>query len=158
MGTNFSEFLIEIYTFSLKKMHLKMSSGKWRPLSLGLNVFILPVSVPTNLWDLNLVITVLADASALYKHSVNYKFWDAFLDFFFFFWVSLAISVSVLLYGSLSTDTILNGWGLCAVFECSAGFYIWIGYITTPGAFPRATSGSLQLWSVMQLMSRGPHP
>ena len=38
LGTNFSEILIEIYTFSFKKMHLKMSSGKWRPLCLGLNV------------------------------------------------------------------------------------------------------------------------
>ena len=30
--------LIEIHTFSFKKIHLKMSSGKWRPLCLGLNV------------------------------------------------------------------------------------------------------------------------
>ena len=28
LGTNFSEILIEIYTFSFKRMHLKMSSGK----------------------------------------------------------------------------------------------------------------------------------
>ena len=38
LKTNFSEMLIEIHTFSLKKMHLKMSSGKWRPFCLGLNV------------------------------------------------------------------------------------------------------------------------
>ena len=38
LGTNFSEILIKIYTFSFKKMHLKMSSGKWRPFCLGLNV------------------------------------------------------------------------------------------------------------------------
>ena len=31
IGTNFSEILIENQTFSFKKMHLKMSSGKWRP-------------------------------------------------------------------------------------------------------------------------------
>ena len=37
LGTNFSEILIETHTFSLKKMHFKMS-GKWRPFSLGLNV------------------------------------------------------------------------------------------------------------------------
>ena len=37
LGTNFSEILIEIKTFSFKKMHLKMS-GKWRPSCLGLNV------------------------------------------------------------------------------------------------------------------------
>ena len=40
LGTNFSEILIEIYRFSFKKMQLKMSSGKWRPFCLGLNVFI----------------------------------------------------------------------------------------------------------------------
>ena len=38
LGTYFSEILIEIYIFSLNKMHLKMSSGKWRPFCLGLNV------------------------------------------------------------------------------------------------------------------------
>ena len=38
LETNFSEILIEIHTFSFKKMHLKMSSGKWRPFCLGLNV------------------------------------------------------------------------------------------------------------------------
>ena len=38
LRTNFSEILSEIYTFSLKKMHLKMSSAKWRPLCLGLSV------------------------------------------------------------------------------------------------------------------------
>ena len=38
LGTNFSEILIEIHTFSFKKMHLKVSSGKWRPSCLGLNV------------------------------------------------------------------------------------------------------------------------
>ena len=38
LGTNFSGILIEIHTFSFKKMHLKMSSGKWRPFCLGLNV------------------------------------------------------------------------------------------------------------------------
>ena len=38
LGTNFSETLIEICTFSFKKMHLKMSSGKWRPFCFALNV------------------------------------------------------------------------------------------------------------------------
>ena len=40
LGANFSEILIEIYTFSFKKMHLKMSSGKWQPFCLGHNVLI----------------------------------------------------------------------------------------------------------------------
>ena len=38
LGTNFNEILIKIYTFSFRKIHLKMSSGKWRPFCLGLNV------------------------------------------------------------------------------------------------------------------------
>ena len=36
--TNFSEILSEIHTFSFKKMHLNMSSGKCRPFCVGLNV------------------------------------------------------------------------------------------------------------------------
>ena len=38
LGTNFSEISIGIQTFSFKKMHLKMSSGKSRPFCLDLNV------------------------------------------------------------------------------------------------------------------------
>ena len=38
LGTNFNEIWIEIYTFSFKKIHLKMSSGKWRPSCLSLSV------------------------------------------------------------------------------------------------------------------------
>ena len=38
LGTNFSEIIIGIQTFSFTKMHLKMSSAKWRPFCLGLNV------------------------------------------------------------------------------------------------------------------------
>ena len=38
LGTNFNEILIEIYTLSVKKMHLKVSSGNSRPFCLALNV------------------------------------------------------------------------------------------------------------------------
>ena len=38
LGTNFSVILIGIQIFSFKKMPLKMSSAKWRPFCLGLNV------------------------------------------------------------------------------------------------------------------------
>ena len=48
LGTNFSEISIDIQTFSFKKIHLKMSSGKWRPFCLGLNVLI---NVRTRLRD-----------------------------------------------------------------------------------------------------------
>ena len=38
LQTYFSENWIKMQPFSLKKMHLKMSSAKWRPSCLGLNV------------------------------------------------------------------------------------------------------------------------
>ena len=38
LGTNSSEILIEIYTYSFMKMHLKMSYGKWWTFCLGFNV------------------------------------------------------------------------------------------------------------------------
>ena len=40
LGTNFSAFLITILTSSFKKMHLKVSSVKWKPFFLSLNVLI----------------------------------------------------------------------------------------------------------------------
>ena len=48
LGTNFSEILIEILTFSFKEMRLKVSSAKWRPFCLGLNV--LTVIIVTYEW------------------------------------------------------------------------------------------------------------
>ena len=48
--TNFSEILIEIYTFSLKKMRLKISFAKWRPCCLGLNVLMLSSNPQDCLW------------------------------------------------------------------------------------------------------------
>ena len=43
LGTNFSEILIEIITFSFKKIPFKVSSGKWRIFCLGLNVLLMNV-------------------------------------------------------------------------------------------------------------------
>ena len=60
LGTNFSEMLIEIHTFSFKKMHFKMSSGKCRPFCLCLNV---------------LTFVVLNVCWAVWKH-VIYQHWD----------------------------------------------------------------------------------
>ena len=42
LRTYFSENLIKIQQFSLKKMHMKMSSAKWRSSCLGLNELIGP--------------------------------------------------------------------------------------------------------------------
>ena len=38
LGTNFSEIVIEILTFSFKKIHLKVSSARQQPFCIGLNV------------------------------------------------------------------------------------------------------------------------
>ena len=38
LETSFNEMLIEIHAFSFTKIHLKMSSGKWHPFCLCLNV------------------------------------------------------------------------------------------------------------------------
>ena len=50
LGTNFSEILIEIQTFSLKKIHLKMSSAKCRPFCLGVNVLMESEAILYFLW------------------------------------------------------------------------------------------------------------
>ena len=76
-GTNFSEILIEILTFSFTKMSLKVSSAKWRPSCLGLNVlntqcvrkfrcwtpnvfFVYSLSFSTHINSISLKITPLA--------------------------------------------------------------------------------------------------
>ena len=38
VGININEIVIEIHSFSFRKMHLNMSSAKWRSFCLGLNV------------------------------------------------------------------------------------------------------------------------
>ena len=51
LGTNFSEIFseIEILTFSFEKMRLKVSSAKWRPFCLGLNVLMTSIILFTDI-------------------------------------------------------------------------------------------------------------
>ena len=51
LGTNFSEILIGIQTFSFKKMHFKMSSAKWRSFFSRLQC----VKAKISTWSLNTV-------------------------------------------------------------------------------------------------------
>ena len=52
LGTIFSQILVETHTFSFKKMHLKMSSGKCQPFCLGLIVSCLfAVNIPLSMWQ-----------------------------------------------------------------------------------------------------------
>ena len=48
LGTNFSEILSKIHTFSFKKMHLKMSSAKWWLFCLSLNMLRVNSLGPSN--------------------------------------------------------------------------------------------------------------
>ena len=65
LGTIFSEILIEIHIFPFTKMHLKMSSGKWRLFCFGLNVLIkwlflshLAIEAPA-IWRYMLIVCVI---------------------------------------------------------------------------------------------------
>ena len=85
LGTNFSGNLFEYHTYSLKKMHLKMSSGKWRPFYLGLDVLIPPlmwphISIPVMSAAGDVTLPLVSKWS--YRHSVrtNRK-WTSFLTF-----------------------------------------------------------------------------
>ena len=57
LGTNFSEILSEILTFSFTKMRLKVSSAKCRPFCLGLNVL--------NVWQTTFLPQILLFGSFL---------------------------------------------------------------------------------------------
>ena len=65
LGTNFSEILIGIQTFSFMKMHLKMSSAKWRQFCLGLN------GKPSHLYHLQLHLLTLITLSKLSFREFN---------------------------------------------------------------------------------------
>ena len=52
LGKNFNEMLMKIRSFSFKKMRLKVSSAKWRPIFLGLNESTNGHGLTCSLWDL----------------------------------------------------------------------------------------------------------
>ena len=55
-GTYFGDILVKIQNISFKELHLNMSSAKWRPFCIGLNVLTPQQPVP------NLIIAVPSDA------------------------------------------------------------------------------------------------
>ena len=84
LGTNFSEILSEIHTFSFKKMHLKTSSAKWRPFCLGLNV--LRIEVPSSVVDVSHV----THAGLHPKEESNGRVWYM-RAWFLFTWINLCM-------------------------------------------------------------------
>ena len=78
LGTNFSEFLVEILIFSFKKMRLKVSSAKRRSFCLGLNqlikcalIFVMFWFVKDISWGANVSIKniYLYSSVLLYRHA-----------------------------------------------------------------------------------------
>ena len=67
LGTNFSEISLEIHTFTFKKMHLKMSSGTWRPFCLGLNV-LLKIWIVKYEWQRLRAVATVASEKGSYLH------------------------------------------------------------------------------------------
>ena len=70
LGTNFSEILSEIHSFSFKKMHLKMSSGKWRPSCLGLNVLMYRVQCRTIVMQLHEIKSSPCSTLSVYEYAL----------------------------------------------------------------------------------------
>ena len=62
---NFSEILIQICTFSFRKMHVKMLSGKWWLFWLGLNVL-------TKKWDMMIMFESVHDYIIKCKYLPSY--------------------------------------------------------------------------------------
>ena len=96
IGTNFSEMLIEIHIFSFKKTHLKMSSGKWRPFCIGLNVLTIQVPVPY-IYELRHQCACrwpsTVRCQAINRYNADYQFSHLFIKLFagcHDFWPSLA--------------------------------------------------------------------
>ena len=93
LGTNFSEILIGIQTFSFKKMHLEMSSAKWRPFCLGLN----ELTQTTLTMKLTLNLNQLYENLNSFWVMINTNCFDNKIDLKFKFMVrNLAMVISVL--------------------------------------------------------------
>ena len=67
LGTNFSEFSVEILIFSFKKMRLKVSSAKRRQFCLGLNVLKMNIRV---------VVLILATGVTCLVEHIQWDFTD----------------------------------------------------------------------------------
>ena len=91
LGTNFRKIFAEIITFLFKEMYLKVSSAKWRPLCLGLNVFMIHINLP-----IYLLYSHVCHLQHLHCHIVQY--WTsrnthtACIVFSYLFWVSFLLA------------------------------------------------------------------
>ena len=80
LGTNFSEISIGIQTFSFKKMHLKVSSAKWRPFCLGLSVLNVFYRTNAKQWR-ELLTPEVEEENDLITYKDWCKFWPLWYSF-----------------------------------------------------------------------------
>ena len=74
LGTNFNEILSEIQSFSFSKMHLKMSSAKWRLFGIGFNELMLYTSQTGRVFFDTLNVTHVVSSYRYCKsHGMFYK-------------------------------------------------------------------------------------
>ena len=119
LWTNFSEILIDIHTFSFKKMHLKMSSAKWRPFCLGPNVLRQSLCSPSN-WGL---------CTACWAcFMCHYELWPKSVSESFLLpsqYFSLAILSPYFLLGGLLLQYTCGSISVRELVECLVYFVIW---------------------------------
>ena len=117
----FSEFWIEIHTFSFKKIYFRMSSGKWRSFCLGLNE---ERWLPAVLyWNGGHVVISDLDTYEYLRHPTFTFFWSGS------FHLSLSIELFMIVSeNGLSFDhwKVLTNWGRAA--------HICIGKLTIIGS------------------------
>ena len=112
LGTNFSEILTGIQIFSFKEMYLKMSSAKWRPFGLGLNVLMakiyLKTVVITFLETSKLVGLIMSGWNVTFWPTVNMQHCPARLqwDNLFYEWQTRrCVYVDLFIYASILAPT-----------------------------------------------------
>ena len=126
-GTNFSEILIGIQTFSFKKMHLKMSSAKCRLFCLGLNVLKSKIRLLTH--------TLFSKVGSLYffhlmTSSWNWKCQICQTRFFGSRYIFLYINEQNL---SVSNVLCWNNFILKVTIKVSSHFILLPGYLCGEG-------------------------
>ena len=92
LETNFSEISIEMQTFSFKKMRLKVSSAKWRPFCLDLNVLRAMTQITISITTLNIF--------------VNWIFTKILIQNFQIVWYFLSLTLMEKLYDIYISPTI----------------------------------------------------
>ena len=91
LGTNFSEIFTKIYTFSFKKVHCKMLSGKWQPFCLGLNVLRIhsPSCLPTQSYEATPYMTHSSSSIVLYNAASGHIHCAATKNIHYLTWLAM---------------------------------------------------------------------